>query len=177
MKKIKLAPVKISWGINPADDFLEYSGNESEMQIILPIIYSPEEINNTIAKLNNIYNDNIPAQIMNRIGLGIVEIKFSNVYYFDKCILQNNTGLLDENIYEFIDIPTITDSNSYNIIWKKKNICPDPGFYKVIDSKLKIDLNIKSKKIEHWVISGYNTYFNIIAKSFDWNYKYKMIDT
>ena len=52
--------------------------------------------------------------------------------------------------------------------WNKTGLCPNPGFYEVVDSELKKTFGFASPKVKHWVLRGHDSSIDVLAYSFEW---------
>lgn len=163
MNKLKLRSVSVPWKLSSSHEFIEYTGIEDEARITLLSHYSPQIREKILNDLGTQYGsqDNIPDELWNKAGYSVIEIKFTPIYLFSLNTPHQDYGVLDVERYDFSGVAQNDD-------WDETNYCPDPGFYEVVNSDLKMKLGSTSDKVHHWIVLGHNVYFDILAMSFNW---------
>ena len=83
-----------------------------------------------------------------------------------------------ENLYDFSGVVGyyIPGRSSYtkaeeqlHSAWRNTGICPQPGFYEVLNSELMNKLEVKSPPAHHWLLEGHDTYSDIVGLSYQWS--------
>lgn len=166
MDKMKLIPVKVPWRINASCETEKYSGNESNVNILLYGECSQRKKENTIIELNKQYNNIIPDEIWNNIGNIIIDIKFECVSCFCEVISDCNTH--KEEYDTSLLTPYADGRMDFRKRWKETDICPNPNMYEVENSKLKKYMNFSNAKIKHWLIMLHDEEIHILARNFTW---------
>lgn len=165
MNKMKLVPVEVPWRISPEYDFSYFNGYENrEVSVEVLCEYNRKEWDKEIFKLKQKYGDNIPDEEYNKAGYKIIQIKFTPICLF------NIYGKMDG--YERYDLSSFDayfDGRlSQGKEWNETGICPMPGFYEVVESKLKEEFGFNASKVKHWVLRGHDSCIDILAYSFEW---------
>lgn len=169
MDKMKLIPVKIPWMISPAYEIEKYYGGIDFVNISLNCFTSKKEQNKMLCKLNELYHNDIPEEIWNKVGYMLIELHFEPINYFAIAYPQQEIFGLDEKIYDTSLLNPYYDGIlDFDDIWNKEGICPDPSIYEVEDSILKKTLNINNNAIKHWLITGHDEEIHVVSKSFIW---------
>lgn len=164
MKKMKTQPIQVPWMISASSEFVEFVGNEEEVKINVFCHYSPRVCEEVVLNLEKYYGENVPDEIYNMAGYATVEIKFTELYFFSQYAKREEYEKYD---FSAVD-PYYFGQMSLKDIWNETNICPNPGFYEVIESNLKDKLDIRSENLRHWLLSSHDAYIDILAKSFEW---------
>ncbi|MBY0086415.1 hypothetical protein HP567_024850 [Brevibacillus sp. M2.1A] len=165
MIKMKVVPVKVPWMISPSHDFASFIGYENrEVSVQVMCGYNTKHYDKVIANLELKYGGDIPDEEYNKAGSVIIEIKFTPICLF------NIYGKMDG--YERYDF-SIFDSYYYGGLsigdeWNKTDICPNPGFYEVVESNLKETFGFISPRVKHWVLRGHDSCIDVLAYSFEW---------
>lgn len=169
MDKMKIVPVKVPWMISPSYEIEKYYGGINFINISLNCFNSKEQQNKMISKLNNLYNNNIPDEIWNKIGYMFIELHFEPINYFGIFYPQKEVFELNKEIYDTSLLEPYYDGTlDFHDIWNKKKFCPNPKIYEVENSILKKNLSINNNTIKHWLIVGHDEEIHILSKSFTW---------
>lgn len=165
MVKLEVISVRVPWMISPSFDFSSFFGDdEGNVNIRVICNYNTKFYEEEILKLKKIYNEDIPDEEYNRAGSKMIEINFEPICLFkiygknDICERYDFSSF--EKYYE--------EDDSLNHEWNLSGICPNSGFYEVVESNLKETYGFTSPKIKHWILCGHDSCIEILAYSFEW---------
>lgn len=168
MRPLLLIPELVPFKINTT-----YLSVQLEERESLPVFFDAQQLTESakieLMKGNHILLD--PSWIKIKMVFPIfAEVRYKMVNFFEweygNFLIQN----------EFFDLDKLTNTSSLLEYWAKNGIHPDPGFYQVQDSSMlekkgkKYDPNNKLN-LKHYIITGYDSYIEIIASS---NYTFEV---
>ncbi|WP_438447653.1 hypothetical protein [Gorillibacterium sp. sgz5001074] len=165
MVKSKVIPVKVPWMISPSFDFSSFVGDdEGDVSVRVICNFNEKTYDEEISKLQKQYGEDIPDDEYNKAGSSMIEINFT-----PRCLF-NIYGKIDG--YERYDF-SICDQYYYGGVslsheWNHSGICPNPGFYEVVDSNLNEIFGFTSPKVKHWLLCGHDSCIDVLAYSFEW---------
>lgn len=157
--KIKMSPVRVSWKNSSSELEAEIRERES-LKVRCQVDLLTKE---SIAKiLKNDFSEGIKTDVKNlEISFPVfaeVRVKMLNFWEFkygDFEIVSENGDLKlsnNQQIFKF---------------WAENSIHPDPGFYLIENSAWIEELdygNVKSLNLKHYLITGYDSYLEVLAQ-------------
>ncbi|MEK3788372.1 hypothetical protein [Paenibacillus sp. FSL K6-1230] len=165
MRRMAVTPVQVPWMISPSYDFATYRGDDQqEVAIQMMCGYSSKHFEKTLSELSLQYDGDIPDEGYNKAGNALVEITFAPVLLFSVYSKLREWERYDYSYFE----PYTRGERSLQEEWNFTGMCPNPGFYEVIDSPLGAVYGFSSPKIRHWVLSAHDSYIDVLAHSFEW---------
>lgn len=165
MTKLKVVPVLIPWMISPSFDFFSFVGDdEGNVSVKVICNFNQKIRNEKILMLRQQYGENIPDEEYNKAGSSMIRINFYPRYLFNIYSKVNGYERYDFSIFDkyYFGGASIDDE------WNNTGICPNPGFYEVVEPKLKEMFGFTSPKVKHWLLCGHDSFIDILACSFEW---------
>ena len=165
MSKMKIMPVKVPWMISPSHDFAKFIGYEDrEVRVQVMCGYNKNYYDKVISKLEQQYGGAIPDEEYNKAGSVIIEINFKPICLFNIYGKMEGYEKYDFSIFD----PYYYGGLSLSEEWNKTDVCPNPGFYEVVESNLKENYGFIAPRVKHWVLCGHDSCIDVLAYSFEW---------
>ncbi|WP_028591334.1 hypothetical protein [Paenibacillus massiliensis] len=165
MRRMAVTPMQVPWMISPSYDFATYRGDDrQEVRVQMMCGYSSKHFEKIISELSLQYHGDIPDEEYNNAGSALVEITFAPVLLFSVYSKLREWERYDYSYFE----PYTRGERSLREEWNYTGMCPNPGFYEVINSPLRAVYGFTSPKIRHWVLSAHDSYIDVLAHSFAW---------
>ncbi|EJL32670.1 hypothetical protein [Brevibacillus sp. BC25] len=165
MTKMKVAPVKVPWMISSSHDFASFTGyEEREVSVEMMCGFNKKRYEEVMTKLQDQYGDDIPDDEYNKAGNAIIKITFQPI-----CLFTMYGKMEGYERYDFSMLDPYYDGRlSLGDEWDKTDICPNPGFYEVVESTVKEAFGFTSSRVKHWVLCAHDSCIDVLAYSFEW---------
>ncbi|MGF9908609.1 hypothetical protein [Brevibacillus porteri] len=165
MSQMKVVPVEVPWMISPSQDFVGFTGyEEREVSVEVMCGYNKKRCDEVMTMLHEQYGDDIPDDEYNKAGNLIIKITFQPI-----CLFTMYGKKEGYERYDFSMLDQYYDGRlSLGDEWDKTDVCPNPGFYEVVESKVKEAFGFTSSKVKHLVLCAHDSCIDVLAYSFEW---------
>jgi hypothetical protein len=157
--KIKMSPVQVNWKSSNSE--LEVAIQEREnLRVRCQVDLLTEE---SIGKiLRSDFSEGIKTDVKNlEISFPVfAEVRFRMLNFWE--FKYGDFEIVSEN-----DELKLSNNREVFKFWAENSIHPDPGFYLVENSVWVEELdygNIKSLNLKHYLITGYDSYLEVLAQ-------------
>ncbi|NRS16378.1 hypothetical protein HP398_08030 [Brevibacillus sp. HB1.4B] len=165
MSQMKVVPVGVPWMISPSHDFASFTGYEDrEVSVEVMCGYNKKRYDEVMTKLHEQYGDDIPDDEYNKAGNAMIKITFKAIGLFTKYGKMYGYERYD---FSMLD-PYYDGSLSISDEWNETDVCPNPGFYEVVESNVKEAFGFTSPRVKHWVLCAHDSCIDVLAYSFEW---------
>lgn len=179
-----LASVVVPWRIDPATPYLRLSASESTSDSPTQVkfvahfglgdsaasewdqksaqqFYPPYDSNRKLEKANTAYQ--------------VVKVTFAGALCVRMLPSFSDGHIVDPGIYDSSGVPPSEEGlsveqwmRSFNEMWVKNRICPDPHMYEVQHSLWLREAGVEGQGFKHFLLLGHDAYIEVIAKNWKW---------